>query len=511
MKKTNILTLIFVLAMAVCLAGCAKNVPIGGEKQPEDTKEIITVLESGELSSLDSFPALEKVDLSGSKCYDEIVAWSKSHPQVEVLYTVEFPDGSVIPSDVKELSLGGAQSADAEAILSLLSYLPALEKLSFTGSDFPVEDVEKVEQSFENIEVEYSFPLFGNETDYRVKSLDLSGVSAPEIAEALPVLASLPCLEKLELGREEDGKLGWDAVNAIADACPQAELAFAFTLYGKSFDLRDKVIDINHIPVGDNGEAVVRAMRFMKNLETLDMDFCGVDNETMQSIRDAFPEVNVIWRVWFGEAYSVRTDTEKILASKPSVGGNLTPANTTALRYCTKVKYLDVGHNEILGDIGFVQYMPELEVAILAMDNISDLSPLAACTKLEYLEIQTNPYTDLTPLAGLTNLEHLNIVKNGGVTDLSPLFNLTKLQRLWIGYGKYPFEQAEELMKLLPECEIDTAVGDPTGGRWRVIGTDPDPNKFWVVYYHPRYEKLMEQFGYTDKDYSFSWNDPKYG
>ena len=103
------------------------------------------------------------------------------------------------------------------------------------------------------------------------------------------------------------------------------------------------------------------------------------------------------------------------------------------------------------------------------------------------------------------------MARNGGVTDLSPLKNLTKLERLWIGSGKYPIEQAYELMELLPECEFNiTAYTDPTEGRWRIIGTNPDPNIFWEVYLHPRYEKLIEQFGYTDKDFSFSWNDPKY-
>ena len=28
--------------------------------------------------------------------------------------------------------------------------------------------------------------------------------------------------------------------------------------------------------------------------------------------------------------------------------------------------------------------------------------------------------------------------------------------------------------------------------------------------YHPRYTLLLQQFGYTDKDYAFYWNDPLY-
>ena len=96
-----------------------------------------------------------------------------------------------------------------------------------------------------------------------------------------------------------------------------------------------------------------------------------------------------------------------------------TPASAASLKYCTDVKYLDLGHNEILTDISFVRGMPDLEVAIFAINNISDAGPLADCTKLEYLEINSTNITDLTPLSNLTGLHHLNIGRcvNNGEND----------------------------------------------------------------------------------------------
>lgn len=511
MKRTHILSLVTVFVLAAGLVGCTKNIPVGGEKLPEDTTEISMALDADALSSLELFPALEKADLSGSRCYDEIIAWAKAHPEVEVRYSVEFPDGSAVPFDVKELSLGAAKSGETEEIISLMHFLPELEKVSFTGSSMTAADVSTVAAVCENIDIEFSFMLFSRSTDYYAESLDLTDVPFEEIEAALPELSAMPKLKRLELGSAGDGRFTWEQIGQIEKLGKQIQYDYDFELYGRSVNLHDRALDLNHIPLSDNASALIAVIPYMNRLETLDMDSCGVGDETMQSIREAFPDVEVIWRVWFGEAYSVRTDVERILASRPAAGGNLTPENTASLKYCTKVRYLDIGHNEILGDISFVRYMPELEVAIFAMDGITDLSPIAGCTKLEYLEVQTNPFTDLTPLSGLVNLEHLNIARNGGVTDLSPLFGLTKLQRLWVGTGKYSPEQAEELKAALPLCEINTIVYlDPTEGRWRIIGTDPDPNKFGVVFYHPRYEKLVEQFGYTDKDYSFTWNDPKY-
>ena len=215
----------------------------------------------------------------------------------------------------------------------------------------------------------------------------------------------------------------------------------------------------------------------------------------------------MVWRVWFGGSYSVRTDVEKILASKPSVGGMLYEGNCESLMYCTDCKYLDIGHNDDLGTIDFVAYMPKLEVAILAMASWTDCSPLANCKNLEYLEIQTNPLSDLTPLSGLTKLRHLNIC-NTSVMDITPLYSLTGLERLWIGgWTGVPYEQIEEIQSLMPNCEVNWQAGDPTEGRWRIVGYHEEA---YMYVYHPRYTLLLQQFGYTDKDYAFYWNDPLY-
>ena len=51
------------------------------------------------------------------------------------------------------------------------------------------------------------------------------------------------------------------------------------------------------------------------------MDNTGVSNEALAKIREQSPNIDVVWRVWFGTNYSVRTDTERILASsRPSAG-----------------------------------------------------------------------------------------------------------------------------------------------------------------------------------------------
>ena len=62
---------------------------------------------------------------------------------------------------------------------------------------------------------------------------------------------------------------------------------------------------------------------------------------------------------------------------------------------------------------------------------IKDLTPLAALTHLQWLEVSKTPISDLTPLATLTHLQML-FVDNTQVSNLTPLAALTQLQALFV-------------------------------------------------------------------------------
>ena len=261
----------------------------------------------------------------------------------------------------------------------------------------------------------------------------------------------------------------------------------------------------------------------MRACTWVDMDGCGVDNEHMARIRDENPDVEVIWRVWFGENYSVRTNVTKILASKPTRGGNIKDSNSEGLYYCTNVRYLDLGHNETLRDFGFVRNMPKLEVAVISMAAIEDLSPFASCPRLLYLEMGNTKVRDLSPLAACTELSHLNIGTNARIEDISPIYDLP-LKRLWIGtYTPIPKEQVEKMQQLHPDCEINTTV--PSGLEKKADGGAANAGYtiewksfqlplFWGDELRPigYYKVVFKCFRYDLglKAYSFSWNDPKY-
>ena len=534
------------------------EVALSSGNYPKDTVALTAVVTPADLALLDSFPALRSADFSGSSCYSEIFSWAEQHPDVQVTYTVTLPNGTVLPSSAETVDLSGLNAADAAQTAHLLSYLPNVKTVNLgtaqAGSVLGTEELSAFAAACPNAELKYSLSFLGQELALNETELDFSALTSGQVGEAVSVLQCMNQVSKIRL----NDSLSMDDVARLHEAAPNAVLDYNFSLLGVDGNLADETLSFSHIKMNDEGAAVRKIVPCMKNLKTLDMDSCGVSNEAMAVIRDENPDVDVIWRVWFA-GYTARTDVERILASSTARGGVVTDAEASVLKYCTKIKYLDLGHNKALTDISFTSYMPDLEVAIFAINDIEDISPLANCPKLEYLEINSTNVTDLTPLANASALRYLNIgrcqasAENDGtdekrprVTDISPLFGLTELQRLFIGnltapgIPKEQLDKMAEVMKIQkvdsegdycdprvsPEglaydyCRINVSSGDPSQGSWRTAGYRPD----WVwaqamenggVFNDPlneRYKLLREQFGYdhADQSYSLPQNDPLY-
>ncbi len=375
-------------------------------------------------------------------------------------------------------------------LTALAEHLPGLKTIRFGDREPTAGELALLKETFPQADLIYSVTMAGRTYPCGSVSVDLAGLTRDGVDEALEKLALLPGAKRVDLPPEngEETSLTLEDVKRFQTAFPSVQFEYTFTLCGKSVSTLDETLDLSHIIMADGGTAVRKALPCMTCCKTLDMDGCGVSDENMARIRDEFPDIEVIWRIWFGKDFTCRTDVEKILASTGE--GDITNANgAQSLRYCTKVRYLDLGHNPNLEDISFVKYMPDLEVAILAINAWTDAAPLASCQKLEYLEIFNTKCTDLSPLAGLKQLRHLNVCYLKELTDVSPLMGMTWLERLWVGQdNKVPEEDLRALQEALPDCQVNiTNQYDPTGDGWRL---------------GERYQLLREQFGYDSPEYA---------
>ncbi len=336
------------------------------------------------------------------------------------------------------------------------------------------------------------------------RSVDLTRLRAGQAEAAIRALKTMTGPEIIELGEERADGPGWEQIARIREAAPGATLHYRFTFCGVEADLADEELDLSYHEIIDGGAELRQILACMPSLRRLVMDSCGLDNEQMASLREDFPSVEIVWRIWFGWVYTVRTDTQKVLASKTSWGGEMFSWNVDVLRYCTKMRYLGLGHNNNITDISFISCMPDLEVCILAMNDVTDLSPLADCPELEYLELFHNYHLQhLAPLAGLTKPRHLNASNCWELEDTTPLYGLD-LERLYIGaLTKVPREQIETYRRLHPDCEVEDTLYEGSEATWRY--TDMSCEELV-----PRYALLREQFGYDDLAYSVFWLDPYY-
>ena len=397
-----------------------------------------------------------------------------------------------------------------------LPELSNLKEAKLNADTLSAEELGELQALRPDVRFLFQVTLNGKTCDPETEKLDLAGANGKTMREAFAWAAYLPKLKSLELGEGDaaDNSIPWAELANLRAERPDLRVKYEFTLYGQEFSLDSEEMNLTHIPMDDQGALVKAVTDCMPKLRYLDMDSCGVDDEHMAEIRDAHPEANVVWRIWFGDTlegragYSVRTDVDRILASNPGIGGELTPENTKSLKYCTKVKYLDLGHNSYMSSIDFVRYMPDLEATVLAMGNWSDVSPLASCPKLRYAELQTTCINDLRPLARLKNLTDLNLCYNFALHDISPLYEMTQLKRLYLGmYTPVPAEQVAELQRRIPGCEVNTTTDNPTDGQWRYTAVTPYGNEL-----APAYEWLREVMRYEEApgSYAYSYNDPLY-
>ena len=473
-----------------------------------------------EIPNLDYLTNLKEADLRESACFREIAAWADEHPHVNVLYTVTLPDGLTFDETTRTIDFTRVSEDDllllAEDYMeyyrdvrtakidaagwsfeTLRAFQNKYPNVKMTGtipvSQWPVAERLAASRTFPNMTVVGPLRIGPVEIPFDAAEVDLSALTVDEIGEFEQQLVFFPNLARVDFGTEAaHEKLR--AVSAFAKAHPELGVAYTMTAFGEEVGFHTPILDFNHITMTDDGAEVRELLDLLPNVKKLDMDFCGVDDEHMAAIRDDYPDVDVVWRVWFSDVYSVRTDVTKILAS--AFGRvTLTPETAYPLRYCTKVKYLDVGHNETIGDISFISYMPDLEVLIVALCDVIDFEPLADCPHLEFLEIFTNRVRTLEPLRNLKELKHLNICWNTKLADLSPIYGLTQLERLWIGCKtKIPQEQIDHFRELAPDCVVNDTCTDPHTD-WRE-GTE-------------RYELLKKQLGYP-YGYQFWERDPLY-
>ena len=483
----KLLKLVLCLSMAMLLlTGCAPETTAEGELprfkfQRKLLESVTMAAQEADFADLEDCVNLKQLDLTGSTCYDLILNYVGNHPHVKVVYEAPLGDLMLTNSETAACLVNGSYQPDS--LMQQLRYLPGLKTLELPRLTLTPEELAALQESYPNVDIRYTVELMGKEYDPAATTADFEGLTDDALEQTVARMALLPNLTEATLPEE----LSMKAVKSLMDQLPGITFHYTFDLFGKTLSTETERVEYLDAAIGNQGEDQIRAaLDIMPNCTYFKLENCGIDNEVMASIRDDYPDTKIVWRVSFGGQYSLLTD-ETTLRTVYGVENS----HGQYLKYCTGLKYIDMGHNTTLTDISFIEYMPDLEIVILSGSSITNVDAFANCKKLEWLEL-ANCYAleDISALSGCESLRFLNICFSK-VTDLSPIQDLP-LERFLYLTPQIDKETQAAFEESHPDCWVRFTGSDPYSLGWRY--NDVGVTRFEY------YQKIRDIFQYDDVD-----------
>jgi len=350
-----------------------------------------------------------------------------------------------------------------------------LEEVDLGENHIYKEDFENIEKIYPKIKLKgvskikvYDLDILEN-----VESLDLSSVIVDD--KLGDYLGNLKKLKTVDLG---DNKLDLDTQLSLSNKYSKIAFIWLVDVNGTYYKSDVEELNLGKEKIYDL-EKLIKSLTLLKNLKKLEMEGSNLSNEQLGSLREAFSNIEINWRVKLGK-WSLRTDAETFSVWITDYNyRRMNSKDIQVLKYCTKLKALDLGH-QVIEDASIIgDYLPELRVLILADNRLKDINFISKLKKLHYLELFMNDITDLSPLNDLDGLVDVNISFNYHLKNIEPLFNKPKLERLWLVSDNISKEDYQRLRDAYPNAKVNNLGPGSTKQGWRT---------------HPRYFELLKGF-----------------
>ncbi len=370
----------------------------------------------------------------------------------------------------------------------LLESFTQLKALDLSGSTC-YKEIEIYRKSHPDVSVYYTVALGDFLLPYDTEELDLESLGIKSPDDLAGAAEHFPFLKTIRLGNEISYSI--PELKNFSSAASGANLDYCFDYHGTQISLLDSRLEYDGVYFGlESLDEIRDLISLMPNLEFLKLADAGIPSEDMHALKNEFPNVKVVWRVYFGEYMHCLTDEETIRAIF-----RLNDKNCHDLMYCEDVKYMDIGHNSYLWNTEFIKHMPKLEILILSGSPFTDTSFLAYTPNLQFLEFVWCSYvSDLSPITNCKNLEYLNLSYNS-VTDLSPLDELPLKRFMFLSSGISKAKQ-EEFIEKHPDCWTNFYGENPYFVGWRY-----DDENFTRC---EIYQKVRDVFRYEENFYNNS-------
>ena len=491
-EKVKRLTLVAILAFVILLiaVGCVgyynyTHMNLWGQKADIFAEEIS--LNGREIPSMEAlkkylgrFRNLKKADLGSFAVEaEESIALRKAFPDTELIYnTVVEIDDETYSTDITTLDLSKNGLTDARVLMQKLEYLPELKKVLFGNNTIPESEKDMLCAAYPdvNFDVIGTYEIYGKQVLENVEELDLRDV---RLDASLPdQIALLPQLKAVDL---HDQPLSIAEKIKLADRFPEVSFGWTVRYDGEEYDSSITELDLSGKKLKEEDlDDVKDAVEQFPDLEKVILCDCGLGNETLSKFQDRLKNVKVVWRIYLGTQWSLRTDAvafSVLIVNYKHI--RMTSDNLQVLKYCKDLLALDVGHQAI-SDLSIIgECLPDLRLLIVADNQVWDLSPLENCKHLHYLEIFMNRVSDLSPLTTLHELVDVNISYNP-ISDITPLLNSPMMQRVWMESTYVGYNGQNVLKEKYPDAKIVLIGSGSVDQGWR-----------WG---NPRYEQMMDMW-----------------
>lgn len=451
-------------AIQAAVPGCriTWSVPLGEKYIPSDTQSLsLENLGPEAAERLTYFLELRELEVTAPSDYSVLEKFAREHPECRLRYPVRLGETSW-EHDCQAIAVEDPQP---EALARAMAHMPELKEVTLTGTLPEAGALMALCDSFPDISFHWTVTLGDQTYPEDTESLVYEGTPCPE-ADIVSLIRLLP-----KLTRADVTQCGFsdETMFALCRAFPQVAFPWQVPIGDSFFPWDAAELELSGIPF-DSAQQVEDLLPCFPYLERVVMCRCGLDNETMDGLNRKYEDIRFVWSIEI-RFHHIRTDATYFYPYKLDRKLYINNEEASLLRYCTDMVCIDIGHNGEVTDCEWAAYMPKLRYLIIGETGISDLSPLANCKELVYLEMFTIPVTDYSPLVSCTALEDLNLGKT--YCDPTPIAQMTWLKNLWwcgAPTRNLPSSPAQDILpEALPDTHIRLWLEHPTASGWRKL------------------------------------------
>lgn len=374
----------------------------------------------------------------------------------------------------KKLDLSNIKIDDYGKLKDAIDDFDKLKILDLGNNEIKNDEFNKLSALYPDLQIKAIkvYNVYGAEIRENVEIIDFKDVKVND--DVIDYLKYFPNLKKVDLSGQN---ISIDYELKLIKEYPSIDFTFDVPIIDITVSSDTTKLDLSN-KVIKNIEEFKNSLKLLKNLKYLYLGVLNLSNEQIEIIQKEFPNVDIEWTINFENWHINTNDTAFSVLIADFSYIPLKSEDLSFLKYCKKLKALDLGHQNITNLDVIADNLPELRILILADNKITDISPLKKLKHLHYLELFINNITDISPLEENKELVDLNLCYNR-INNYESLLGLNKLERLWIVQAGISYKDYETLKNHYSNSDVVFYGKGSTDSGWRT---------------HERYFKMIKSF-----------------